>query len=243
MSSFRLKAFTLAAALVSMAASAPAAVLITEAMADPSGTDADREWIEIYNNGAEAVDLSNYKIGDEEASPLSGPGTEGMYFFPSGAVIQAGQVAIITQKVTGFRSLYASRGAAFLDSLLIFEINETDGVSTNNLTKYTAWATGNLALGNDFDQVVLLDQDDTIIDRVNLNGTATQYAGLGNVPANGSLERVPADIDTNTVADFVVRTAGNATPGVVTLSAVPEPTSLSFLGAGGLALLARRRSR
>ena len=37
-------------------------ILINEVMYDVEGTDTDREWIEVYNDGSESVDLSTYKL-------------------------------------------------------------------------------------------------------------------------------------------------------------------------------------
>jgi hypothetical protein len=61
----------------------PGYLLITEVMYNPAGEEPLGEWIEIFNPGDTAVDLSAYKLGDEEAS--SGP--EGMFQFPPGSVL------------------------------------------------------------------------------------------------------------------------------------------------------------
>lgn len=41
---------------------------ITEVMYDVDGTDADREWVEIYNNGDSPVDVSSWSIADYDTS-------------------------------------------------------------------------------------------------------------------------------------------------------------------------------
>jgi hypothetical protein len=41
-------------------------VIINEIMADPLGDDFYDEWVELYNNGTERVNLKNWKIGDEK---------------------------------------------------------------------------------------------------------------------------------------------------------------------------------
>ena len=46
-------------------ASSPA-LLISEVLYDVVGTEPDGEWIEIYNAGASAIDLSGYKVVDED---------------------------------------------------------------------------------------------------------------------------------------------------------------------------------
>ncbi len=60
----------------------PGYVLITEVMNDPSGAEPDGEWIELYNPGSSPVDLSVYKLGDEETMGEM----EGMVIFPGGSI-------------------------------------------------------------------------------------------------------------------------------------------------------------
>ena len=36
--------------------------IINEVMYDLEGTDTDREWIEVYNDGAESMNLATYKF-------------------------------------------------------------------------------------------------------------------------------------------------------------------------------------
>lgn len=50
-------------------------------------------------------------------------------------------------------------------------------------------------------------------------------------------ERVPAILDTDAPEDFILRTAGNATPGVVT---VPEPGTMLAMAPIALAMLRRK---
>lgn len=42
----------------------PTRLLLTEFMADPTGVEPDHEWVEVYNPGLTALDLSGYKLGD-----------------------------------------------------------------------------------------------------------------------------------------------------------------------------------
>jgi thiamine phosphate synthase YjbQ (UPF0047 family) len=41
---------------------ATAAVTINEIMYDPDGSDTNREWVELYNDGGSSVDLSAWEI-------------------------------------------------------------------------------------------------------------------------------------------------------------------------------------
>ena len=38
--------------------SAYASVIISEIMYDPQGTDTDHEWVELYNSGSDAVEIT-----------------------------------------------------------------------------------------------------------------------------------------------------------------------------------------
>ncbi len=67
-----MKKITLSIALLFLAISTSAQGLkITEIMYNPSGTDTNWEWVEIYNSGSEIVDLSGYVFDDNAATPLS----------------------------------------------------------------------------------------------------------------------------------------------------------------------------
>ena len=48
--------------------SASAAVLFTEVMYDVSGTDTGREWIEVYNDTADTIDLSTFKLSESNTN-------------------------------------------------------------------------------------------------------------------------------------------------------------------------------
>ena len=71
-----------AAALNAQRFGAVAGVYINEVMAAPSSQKYD--WIEIYNGGSQAVDLSGYGLSDDASKPRK-------WQFPSGTIIQPGQ--------------------------------------------------------------------------------------------------------------------------------------------------------
>jgi len=62
-------------------------LLISEVMYDPFSLEPAGEWIELYNAGETAIDLSNYKVGDE----VTQGNPEGMYHFPINATIFRGK--------------------------------------------------------------------------------------------------------------------------------------------------------
>lgn len=242
---FRLSKYVGVAAVLCAVPVANAAILVTEFMPDPSGTDIDREWFEIYNSGDAPFDLSGYAAGDG-TNPTSTSTGEAMGVFPSGSVINAGQVWIIAADAQGFEAWTGIKP----------NFEYANSTSTNfpsndplvpDLTQKTGWGASNASLGiaNGGDDVGILTPESTadnftFIDGSN-HGTATSFfTGPATLTGNQSYERVPANQDTNSASDWVVRTTGTATPGVVT---VPEPVAIGTLGLiGGLALARRRRT-
>ncbi len=95
------------------AAKAEAMVEISEILYDAEGEDGGQEWIEIYNGGAEAADISGWKL--EKA----GAAFESVLVLPAGAAIGAGAYFVI-----------AESGAADIIEPLAFQNGgaETDGV-------------------------------------------------------------------------------------------------------------------
>ena len=170
------------------------------------------------------MSLDGYKVGDEETKG----GNEGMYSFPTGTMMAAGQVYVIALKATGFAALYPGQ-------LPDFEITDTDP-TVPEMAQYLPWATGVIALANTGDHALIVGPDDTIVDGANYGGVTMFFTGalLGS---NESYERVPANVDTDTADDWVVRPSGFATPGFVT---IPEPSALA-LGLLAAALFVTRR--
>ena len=78
------------------------ALLITEVLYDPVGLEPGAEWFELTNFGG-AGSLDGYKVGDEESQG----GGEGMYAFPAGANVAAGQVLVVARRADLFLDSYA----------------------------------------------------------------------------------------------------------------------------------------
>jgi hypothetical protein len=64
------------------------AIILSEVMPNPEGTDNDTEWIELYNTGTINVDLGNWALDDEE-------GGSSPYTFPTGTMIEAQDFLVI----------------------------------------------------------------------------------------------------------------------------------------------------
>jgi len=165
-------------------------LLISEVLYDAPGKEPDEEWIEIYNPTASTIDLSNYKVGDEEEQ---GKG-EGMLQFPAGASINPGQVIVVANKATAFLDVYGFNPD--------YEMVDSDE-AVPDMIPYAAWASGRVELSNKGDEVLILDGGDVIVDAMSYgNKTAFFDPACPDVPAGHSLERFPADVDTDTAADW-----------------------------------------
>lgn len=211
---------------------ARAALVISEALANEVGSDVAGEWIEIFNTGPAAVDLTNYKIGDEETSGGTGT-TESMHQFPAGASIAPGAVQIVAVGATRFMTVYG-----FLPT---YEVNDTDPAVPNMLA-YATWDPdgGAINMGNSGDHALILDGSDAIVDAVNWGNNFFLNPGIDvtTAPQDGqSFERSNVYIDTDTAADWhfgpaASTAAARSTPGA---ARIPEPTSL-LLAAGAAAI-------
>lgn len=217
-----------------------AGLLLSEICFNEVGSDTTGEWIEIYNTGPSAIDLSNYKIGDEETSGATSL-TEAMYQFPAGAMINPGEVQVVAVSAARFQTVYG-----FLPT---YETAGAD-VSVPDLTIYSAWDPdgGQINMSNSNDQAFILDRSDAIVDRASWGNTNAFDPAInisGNIDGQ-SVERIDPTVDTDTAADWQLYPATTATPtnqrstpGIV----VPEPGTL-LLAIGGLTgLIARRRTK
>jgi len=119
-------------------------VLISEVLYNPSGDDQDQEWVELYNPTGAAVNLSGWLLGDAVAVD----DYEAMFIFPSGAVIGSQQILVVAINATRFEA----ENGFYPDYELL---DETPGVP--NLTRHPSWGTGDFALGNGGDELLLLD--------------------------------------------------------------------------------------
>lgn len=210
-----------------------AALVISEVLYNESGSDRDGEFYEIFNNGGAAIDLTNYKIGDEETQGSSSV-TEGMFEFPAGAMIGPGEVQVVGVNANVFESVYG-----FLPN---YEVNVSagDNAGVPNLAVYAAWdPDGDRINGsNSNDQLLILDGDDNLVDAVNWGNTVFLDPGLDSgAEADGqSYERINPFVDTDTAADWAL--GSPSSPGQV----IPEPATLLLAaGLAGCLIAGRRR--
>lgn len=84
---------------VSLGGVVSADVVISEIMYDLEGSDADREWIEVWNNGATSVDLKNYIFKDFPTSS-----NHALTAVLGGTSVSAGGFAVIASDANKFQT-------------------------------------------------------------------------------------------------------------------------------------------
>jgi len=230
----------LIALLTSMiAAPSHAALLISEFVFNEAGSTADGEWIEIFNNGSGPINLTNYKIGDEEASGQSSA-TEALFQFPAGAVINPGEVQIISGGATRFFTVYGFNPT--------YETSATDA-GVPDMSIYATWDLdgGILNMSNSNDQAVLVDGTDTVIDAASWGNNFAFNPSLAQPVLDGqSYQRTDPYTDTDTAGDWAVvgdansTAAARSTPGTVP---IPEPAACVLIVLGAMICGVRRPAK
>ena len=174
-------------------------LLVTEFYYNPPGLDEEREWVEVANLGDEPVHLSGFGLGDEETI---GEG-EGMLRFPEGSEIGPREAIVVAQTAVGFQALFGVKPD--------YEIQETDTAVPDMLVD-SQWASGQFALANSGDELLLVDDQNTVLDALNYGDRGTFFTPtIPEVVSGQSLERSPAFCDSDSAVDWRPQTI--PTPG------------------------------
>jgi len=200
---------------ISNYAESTSTLLITEVYYDTVGTDSAEEFIEIYNPNSFPVNISDYKIGDDEEK---GTGTnEGMYEFPTGTVIASYATITIALKSTGFKALFGKPPD--------FETTINTDSDVPDMIKYTSWSTKSIELSNTGDEFLLLNELDYPLDIVVYeNGSYTGVTPHSGVSTGKSIQRDPPNQDTdNCSADFQEGTPTPTTLRNIVISPISVP--------------------
>lgn len=188
---------------------------ISEVMYNPSGGDNQREWVELFNAGGTAIDLSGYSLGwgttDYTAGVLQLSGTiaPGQYFVIGGPTSDAGNGNPVFDLAVDFgpnlpNPTFASTGVALFD------------MAATSITATTV-----------------------PIDSVVYGGFFGNWFGLVDPTGAAATPVAGAGAGQSLSFDGTTWSAGAPTPGAGTLAAVPEPGA-AWLLLLPLAALVRR---
>lgn len=168
-------------------------IVISQVYPNPVGLDSDEEWFELQNISGDEQDIGGVIIGDEETMG----GGEGMYSFPAGTRIAAGQYIAVARKSTGFMALYGVEPD--------FEISESDA-GCPNLEKASLYGSGQLSLSDSGDELLILGQDGTpVFALVYGEGAYADYiAHPGCAAGQGLYRKSDAGLSHDCAVEFIV---------------------------------------
>ncbi|UCC87962.1 MAG: lamin tail domain-containing protein [Anaerolineales bacterium] len=197
----------------------PPKLLISEFLYDGTipSTSGD-EFVEVCNAEVEPVDLTGFKVGDEETPG----GGEGMYYLPEGRILAPEECLVIAKNAAQF----AVRFGFYPDyELVVSGSSYADTLTVPNLARDTAWGSGGWALADDGDELLVLDPTDRLVDSVAYRNGDYVAAGVtpdARAPEPDSLQRI-WPYDTNSMPADFVRKGPN--PGTVTPLPAAPPSS------------------
>lgn len=178
----------------------PVNLLLTEIHPNPKGDEPELEWVEIFNPENYGIPLTGIKLGDE----VSPAGNEGVLRFPDGYYIEAGEVLVIANNASAFRSWYGE----YPD----FEMYASDTRVPEMLT-YPMWGGNKIQFSNNGDELLLISPWDEVIDQLAYGKSSwANFSPPAPAPREGSsLERYPPDKDSDTSRDW--RESQGGSPG------------------------------
>lgn len=204
-------------AFLGLSHSAQGDILLSEVLFDAGGNDTGAEWVELYNSGPSAVDLSlfslghggsDYTYGTYQLSGLLGAGAYGVVGGPISGVGNGDPVYLLEQEF----SPSLQNAGAVADGVALFDVTAASITSTTIPIDVVIYGDGPNA--------------SNLIDETGNPG----LVDVGDVGGGISI-----------FFDGSGWNSGTPTPGTGSLS-VPEPTSAAvLLGATCLAMIRRNR--
>ena len=198
-------------------------VIISEVLFNEIGSDVSGEWIELYNRGESDVDLTNWRIGDEETAGAMSL-TEAMMFFPDGTMIKSGQFFIVAANAYTFEANYG-----FAPDVEVASGSAGDNPEVPNLTTDDEWDPdgGILNMSNSQDQVLLRNASGFEVDRVAWGPSSSQLDP--NAESDGqSWFRTNLMVDVSLLDDWELTPIESlSTPGTGPTGGVVAPITLN----------------
>jgi len=192
-------------------------LVISEIMYEPSGANNGRQWIELYNGTASAINLSDYQLEwgrnnlANVSGPLSGSIASGATFVIGGPTTNGANDSPTYNQVYNFNpDLGAGNHATLEDAVALFKI------STSQIMHLVVYG-GDGVTG--------------FLDEQGQPATVVNTTGLG---ARDTLEYLGSGV-------WQIQTT--STPGAPNIALVPEPHTAMLLGLGLLGLAASRPRR
>ncbi|MGB1252701.1 MAG: lamin tail domain-containing protein [Candidatus Promineifilaceae bacterium] len=178
--------------------SAENCLLITEILYNSTQSDDEHEWIELSNRCEQTIDISNYKLGDEETRE----GGEGMVRFPDETFVEGRRSIVIAQSAAAFRERWG-----FLPNFAL----RSSSASVPILAS-VSFVTGAIQLANGGDELIVLDAANALVDGLSYGDSSQLFSPSVALAGRGeSLARIPAHCDRDSSADFQPQTS--PTPG------------------------------
>lgn len=223
-SPLRLVSVAAIAACVSMG-SAKAALIINEIFSG-GGTSTStvlykKDYIELFNTGSSAVDISGYYL--DYASAVGSFSANNRYTIPTGTSIGANNYLLVATGTAG------TGGADFEADLTTTLLSMSATAGKVRFVDSTIAATSQAASGAG------------VLDFVGYGTNASLFEGAGRAPTNSLTTSISRTnfIDTqNNAADF---TSGD--PSLTRAVAIPEPATLTLLGMSVFTISCRIRAK
>jgi hypothetical protein len=158
----------------------PTHVVINEVLFDDVQAQDDGEFIELYNPTSSTIDISGYKITDEESD-----GGEGVFEFPNGSVIASRGFFVIFKSIDP-ANLITPEDVSNDTQVQLWETCSSGSAKNDIRVPDVLWITGStdLDLANAGDEVFLKDSSDVVVDSVGYGDPPSGY-GLAQLTTSG----------------------------------------------------------
>jgi beta-lactamase superfamily II metal-dependent hydrolase len=156
-------------------------VVFSEIFYDTLGTESKEEWLELYNNHVADVDLSGWKIVDNNLAGYT-------WTFPAGTIIKKGTYLTVGRNSEGFVAMYGYEADLYGNLPYLNNSGETIHLldASDNVIDFAAWEGGASAGIPD-----------------GWGSTSNPWASAGN-----TIVRADVTVDTDTYSDWTYATDG-----------------------------------